>query len=76
LLLRLCTLLQVGHLHGGQCLLAPAIDATPLRQGDAFAKALLKRNKTDAVDAQTLAPLGALLQPARWTPPPAIYTQV
>ncbi len=41
-----------------------------------FAKVLLKRAKTDAIDAQTLARLGALLQPAPWTPPPAIYTEV
>jgi transposase len=41
-----------------------------------FAKVLLKRAKTDAIDAQTLARLGALLQPASWTPPPAIYTEL
>jgi transposase len=41
-----------------------------------FAKVLLKRAKTDAIDAQTLARLGALLQPAPWTPPPAIYTEL
>ena len=33
-----------------------------------FAKVLLKRAKTDTIDAQTLARLGALLQPAPWTP--------
>ena len=27
-------------------------------------------SKTDAVDAETLARLGALVQPASWTPPP------
>jgi transposase len=45
-------------------------------QAHAFAKALLRRSKTDAIDAQTLAELGARLQPDRWTPPPAIYTEV
>jgi transposase len=40
------------------------------------AKVLLKRSKTDAIDAQTLARLGALLQPTPWTPPPAIYTEL
>jgi transposase len=38
-------------------------------QAHAFAKALLKRNKTDAIDAQTLAQLAALLQPEAWIPP-------
>jgi len=41
-------------------------------QAHAFAKALLKRAKTDAIDAQTLTQLAALLQPAPWTPPPAV----
>lgn len=45
-------------------------------QAHAFAKALLKRSKTDAIDAQTLAQLAALLQPAPWTPPPAIYAEL
>jgi transposase len=47
----------------------------PKRAHD-FAKGLLKRAKTDAIDAETLARLGALLQPAPWTPPPAIYTEL
>jgi len=42
-------------------------------QAHQFAKALLKRAKTDAIDAQTLAQLAALLQPAPWTPPPTVY---
>ena len=46
------------------------------RQAHHFAKVLLKRAKTDAIDAQTLARLGALLQPAPWTPPPAIYPEL
>jgi hypothetical protein len=45
-------------------------------QAHDFAKALLKRTKTAASDAQTLAQLAALLQPQRWTPPPAIYTEL
>jgi transposase len=45
-------------------------------QAHDFAKALLKRAKTDAIDAQTLAQLAALLQPECWTPPPAIYMEL
>jgi len=45
-------------------------------QADNFAKALLQRAKTDAIDARTLAQLAALLQPALWTPPPAIYAEL
>ena len=45
-------------------------------QAHDFAKALLKRSKTDAIDAQTLAELGARLQPAPWTPPPQVYTEL
>ena len=45
-------------------------------QAHAFAKALLKRAKTDPIDAQTLAQLAARLQPERWTPPPAVYQEL
>ena len=45
-------------------------------QAHAFAKALLKRAKTDPIDAQTLALLAARLQPQPWSPPPAIYTEL
>lgn len=45
-------------------------------QAHAFAKALLKRAKPDAIDAQTLAQLAALLQPEAWTPPPAVYHEL
>jgi transposase len=45
-------------------------------QAHDFAKALLKRSKTDAIDAQTLAELAARLQPERWTPPPQVYTEL
>lgn len=39
-------------------------------QAKSFARGLAVRTKTDAVDAETLARLGALVQPASWTPPP------
>lgn len=45
-------------------------------QAHHFAKALLKRAKTDAIDAQTLTQLAAKLQPARWTPPPDVYYEL
>jgi len=42
-------------------------------QAHHFAKAQLRRAKTDPLDAQNLAHLAATLQPDRWTPPPAVY---
>jgi transposase len=45
-------------------------------QAHHFAKALLKRAKTDAIDAVTLALLAAKLQPDCWTPPPAVYYEL
>ena len=45
-------------------------------QAHHFARALLKRAKTDAIDAQTLAQLAYLLQPALWTPPPQVYAEL
>ncbi|PON15314.1 IS110 family transposase [Candidatus Entotheonella serta] len=45
-------------------------------QAHHFAKALLKRAKTDAIDAQTLAQLAMILQPEPWTPPPPIYYEL
>ena len=45
-------------------------------QAHHFANALLKRSKTDAIDAQTLTELGARLQPERWTPPPQVHTEL
>jgi transposase len=45
-------------------------------QAHDFAKALLKRTKTDAIDAQTLAELAARLQPEQWTAPPQVYTEL
>jgi transposase len=46
------------------------------RQAHHFAKAQLRRAKTDALDARDLAPLAAALRPAPWTPPPAVYHEV
>jgi transposase len=43
-------------------------------QAHNFAKALLQRAKTDAIDARTLAQLAVVLQPAPWSPPPAVDT--
>jgi transposase len=45
-------------------------------QAHYFAKALLKRSKTDLIDAQTLAQLASLLLPDLWEPPPVIYHQL
>lgn len=45
-------------------------------QAHHFAQALLKRAKTDAIDAQTLAQLAMVLQPEPWMPPPQIYYEV
>lgn len=44
-------------------------------RGTVLREQLLKRAKTDAIDAQTLAHLAALLQPALWTPPPPSITR-
>jgi transposase len=53
-----------------------AISVINPAQAHHFAKALLKRSKTDAIDAQTLARLAATLQPQPWTPPPAVYHEL
>ena len=45
-------------------------------QAHHFAKAQLRRAKTDALDARDLARLAAALRPAPWTPPPAVYHEV
>lgn len=50
--------------------------ATTLTQAHHCAKALLKRAKTDAIAAQTVAQLAALLQPTVWHPPPAIFVEL
>ncbi len=41
-----------------------------------FAKAPLRRAKTDALDAQDLCRLAAVLRPPVWTPPPSVYPEV
>jgi transposase len=46
------------------------------RQAHHFAKARLRRAKTDALNARDLARLAAALRPAPWTPPPAVYHEV
>jgi transposase len=46
------------------------------KQAHHFAQALLKRSKTDAIDAHTLAVLAATLQPQAWKAPPAIYEEL
>ena len=53
-----------------------AISVINPAQAHYFAKALLKRTKTDAIDAQTLARLAAVLQPEPWTPPPDVYYEL
>jgi len=45
-------------------------------QAHTCAKAVLRRAKTDALDARTLARLAATRQPAPWTPPPSIYAEL
>lgn len=45
-------------------------------QAHHFAKAQLRRAKTDPLDAQNLAQLATALRPAVWTPPPAVYHEV
>jgi transposase len=46
------------------------------RQAHHFAKAQLRRAKTDALDARDLARLAEALRPAPWSPPPAVYHEV
>ncbi len=53
-----------------------AVSVVNPAQAHHFAKALLKRAKTDAIDAQTLAQLAALLQPAPWAPPPPVWHEL
>ena len=45
-------------------------------QAHHFAKAHLRRAKTDNLDAQALAQLAVALRPTPWTPPPAVYHEV
>ena len=41
-----------------------------------FARMLLQKAKTDAVDARLLAHLAIVMQPDGWTPPPSIYYEL
>ena len=53
-----------------------AVSVINPKQAHHFAKALLQRAKTDTIDAHTLAQLAARLQPAIWTPSPAVYHEL
>ncbi len=53
-----------------------AVSVVNPKQAHDFAKAVLQHAKTDPLDAKMLVQLGRKLQPARWTPPPAIYQQL
>lgn len=53
-----------------------AVSVVNPAQAHHWAKAQLRRAKTDALDAQDLARLAAALRPAPWTPPPAVYHEV
>ena len=46
------------------------------RQAHHFAKAQLRRAKTDALDARDLARLAEALRPTPWAPPPTVYHEV
>jgi transposase len=65
-------LVLATHLHEA----GYAVSVVNPAQAYHFAKAQLKRAKTDALDAQTLAHLAPTLKPHCWTPPPAIYHQL
>lgn len=45
-------------------------------QAHYFAKAQLRRSKTDALDAQLLAQFAERMRPTPWTPPPAVYHEI
>lgn len=53
-----------------------AVSVVNPAQAHDFAKALLKRSKTDASDAEMLALFAAKLEPPTWTPPPAVYHEL
>jgi transposase len=53
-----------------------AVSVINPKQAHNFAKVFLKRAKTDAIDAYTLAQLAVMLQPEPWTPPPAVYHEL
>jgi len=58
---------QFSHLPGHEGFVVSVINPA---QAHHFAKAPLKRTKTDAIDAQTLDQLAMVLQPEPWKPPP------
>lgn len=41
-----------------------------------FARLMLQKTKTDAVDARLLAQMGMLMNPPRWSPPPDVYYEL
>ncbi len=53
-----------------------AVSVVNPAQAHHFARAQLKRAKTDELDAQTLPHLAHSLSPAPWTPPPPIYYEL
>jgi Transposase len=53
-----------------------AVSVSNPAQAHHFARALLKRAKTDALDAQPRAQLACLLPAAPWSPPPAVYAEL
>jgi transposase len=61
-----------SYLHGQGF----AVSVINPKQAHDFAGAIGLKPKNDLLDAQTLARLAASLQPAVWTPPPAIYREL
>lgn len=65
-------IMLASHLHeAGYC-----VSVVNPAQAHHFAKAQLRRAKTDNLDAHTLAQLAHSLKPHCWTPPPYIYHQL
>ena len=53
-----------------------AVSVINPNQAHHFARAQLRRPKTDALDAQMLVELAEALVPQRWSPPPQIYHEL
>ncbi len=53
-----------------------AVSVINPKQAHHFAQALLQQAKTDAIDAQTLAQLAALLKPEPWQPPSEVWEEI
>lgn len=53
-----------------------AVSVINPKQAHHFAQALLQQAKTDAIDAQTLAQLAALLKPDPWQPPSEVWEEI